>query len=840
MKNSTSIEILPVQNNYLNQDYSTYFNANNYQYFDNFQPKQSLKRQVSSALLSVKNNLLNNTQQIQAQQQQYPQIQIQQQQQQIPLVEIDLQNTQPLILPTKSEPKIIRIQKKIYKRNTNQKKLPILMPSRSVDNFGNLMRNITMDNISYNNNYNNNENIIYDDKNNLALTNNNQISDLTSNEYEITSPVKKNKFISYIPINEKYFQDSSKTDIKYQNQNQNLNNNYSNNFTYSDYKKYNHEYYTTNINYNTDIIPLENDDKTNNILDTKFNTSMNNLTSNYLQTNDNNDYFSSININNNNYTEASNINNNNSSINNISKNLFNYYFENSINNNNYVQNYAINSNNPNNYTNNNNNIFKIPKLTTSHSSSNIRTNSNNNLIKNNNNNNFVTSQIKIKNPILSRSISSGNITNYNNKGQNYNMINTHSYNYNYNYHQNQAYKNEYIPQKKIQNITIIKDPMISKSVNNIYKNDIYSFNQNQNTNNDYTNYSKQDLSSYNSNQLTQNNNSNINNNYNINFNININQDYNNPNNKNNLNNIINQNNPNNYIQIEPPQLEPASNFNLLEFIKVGIVGKGTEGVIYSVKWKKNNKKYALKKGYIKLIEVVKKRQEEINMLKEFRKKTQSDGVINIYGYLCITNKHNCYNFYEIMELAEIDWDQEIERRGQLRLYYPEYELMNIMYQIVHTFSLLQQNHITHRDIKPQNIIIVNGKYKIIDFGNARILKRDGLVIQRIRGSEMYMSPVMFKGYHSKMPRVKHNTFKSDVFSLGMCFLLAATLSYTPLNTIREIYDMNIICKVIRNYLGQRYSENVYNILVNMLQVEESSRPDFIQLENLFRKINGYV
>jgi len=836
MKNSTSMKILPVQNNYLNQDYSTYFNANNYQYFDNFQPKQSLKRQVSSALLSVKNNLLNNTQQIQAQQQQYPQIQIQQQQQQIPLVEIDLQNTQPLILPTKSEPKIIRIQKKIYKRNTNQNKLPILMPSRSVDNFGNLMRNITMDNISYNNNYNN---IIYDDKNNLALTNNNQITDLTSNEYEITSPVKKNKFISYIPINEKYFQDSSKTDIKYQNQNQNLNNNYSNNFTYSDYKKYNNEYYTTNINYNTDIIPLENDDKTNNILDTKVNTSMNNLTSNYLQTNDNNDYFSNININDNNYTEASNINNNNSSINNISKNLFNYYFENSINNNNYVQNYAINSNNPNNYTNNNN-IFKIPKLTTSHSSSNIRTNSNNNLIKNNNNNNFVTSQIKIKNPILSRSISSGNITNYNNKGQNYNMINTHSYNYNYNYHQNQSYKNEYIPQKKIQNITIIKDPMISKSVNNIYKNDIYSFNQNQNTNNDYTNYSKQDLSSYNSNQLTQNNNSNINNNYNINFNININQDYNNPNNKNNLNNIINQNNPNNYIQIEPPQLEPASNFNLLEFIKVGIVGKGTEGVIYSVKWKKNNKKYALKKGYIKLIEVVKKRQEEINMLKEFRKKTQSDGVINIYGYLCITNKHNCYNFYEIMELAEIDWDQEIERRGQLRLYYPEYELMNIMYQIVHTFSLLQQNHITHRDIKPQNIIIVNGKYKIIDFGNARILKRDGLVIQRIRGSEMYMSPVMFKGYHSKMPRVKHNTFKSDVFSLGMCFLLAATLSYTPLNTIREIYDMNIICKVIRNYLGQRYSENVYNILVNMLQVEESSRPDFIQLENLFRKINGYV
>ena len=105
---------------------------------------------------------------------------------------------------------------------------------------------------------------------------------------------------------------------------------------------------------------------------------------------------------------------------------------------------------------------------------------------------------------------------------------------------------------------------------------------------------------------------------------------------------------------------------------------------------------------------------------------------------------------------------------------------------------------------------------------------------------MYMSPVMFKGYHSKMPRVKHNTYKSDVFSLGMCFLLAASLSYTPLNMIREEYNINVIGKIIRNYIGQRYSENVYNILFAMLQVEETLRPDFIQLENIFRKINGYV
>ncbi len=290
------------------------------------------------------------------------------------------------------------------------------------------------------------------------------------------------------------------------------------------------------------------------------------------------------------------------------------------------------------------------------------------------------------------------------------------------------------------------------------------------------------------------------------------------------------------IPIKTEELEPNTNFNLLEFVKTGVVGRGTEGIIYSVKWKKNNKSYALKKGIIKLKEVVLKRQEEINMLKEFRKSTGSEGVISIYGYLCTTNKNNYYDFYEIMELAEIDWDKEIERRARFGQFYPEYELFNIMFQIVQTFALLQKNHITHRDIKPQNIILVNGKYKIIDFGNARILKRDGLVMQRIRGSEMYMSPIMFKAYHSKIERVKHNTFKSDVFSLGMCFLLAATLSYDPLNNIREIYNFGIITKYVRHYIGQRYSENLKRLLLHMLQVEEDLRPDFIELENLFMKV----
>jgi hypothetical protein len=127
-------------------------------------------------------------------------------------------------------------------------------------------------------------------------------------------------------------------------------------------------------------------------------------------------------------------------------------------------------------------------------------------------------------------------------------------------------------------------------------------------------------------------------------------------------------------------IEPDSNFNLLDFIKIGIIGKGAEGILYSVIWKKNNKKYALKVSKIKEIENVQKKQNEIKIFKKFRKLTGNDGVIKAFGELCVRDKFGYFDFYEIMELAQIDWDQEIYKRGRFHLYYQEKELLHIMKQ----------------------------------------------------------------------------------------------------------------------------------------------------------------
>ena len=260
-------------------------------------------------------------------------------------------------------------------------------------------------------------------------------------------------------------------------------------------------------------------------------------------------------------------------------------------------------------------------------------------------------------------------------------------------------------------------------------------------------------------------------------------------------------------------------------------------------WKKNNKKYAMKKELIKGNESLKKKKEKTKILTNFINNTGCNGVIKIFGDL-VKKKGNELYYYVLMEIALYDWEQEIKNHVTERKNYKEEELINILKQLVNgllfmqkklkeTLSLLQKNHITHRDIKPQNVLISKGIYKISDFGEARTLIREGVIISRVRGTELYMSPILFNGLKLKLSQVSHNTFKSDVFSLGMCIFFAATLTFNSLCDIRELNEMALIKEQLMKYLSDKYSSKLIDILYEMLQINESKRPDFITLEKKY-------
>ena len=288
-------------------------------------------------------------------------------------------------------------------------------------------------------------------------------------------------------------------------------------------------------------------------------------------------------------------------------------------------------------------------------------------------------------------------------------------------------------------------------------------------------------------------------------------------------------------------LEPNDNFNSSQFLTIKKIGEGSYGKIFCIKWLGNNKLYALKTIEINNSETLKELQNKVKLIKNLYNKTNHYGFIRLYGEKIIPSYSYSinYNYFIIMELGERDWEKEVEIRYKHQKYYSEFELYQIIYQLVKTLSLMQKNKICHRDIKPQNILIIDGLYKLCDFGEAKIVDGNGLIQQRVRGSQLFMSPILFYAYNHNISFVKHNTYKSDVFSLGMCFLLAASLTNYALYDIREIVDMNVISTIINNRLRSRYSVTLINLIFKMLQIDENLRMDFIELELFLLNLGIY-
>ena len=76
---------------------------------------------------------------------------------------------------------------------------------------------------------------------------------------------------------------------------------------------------------------------------------------------------------------------------------------------------------------------------------------------------------------------------------------------------------------------------------------------------------------------------------------------------------------------------------------------------------------------------------------------------------------------------------------------PEAEIRKISMQLVSALHYLHSNRIIHRDMKPQNVLIsANGVVKLCDFGFARAMSTNTLVLTSIKGTPLYMSPELVK------------------------------------------------------------------------------------------------
>jgi len=192
------------------------------------------------------------------------------------------------------------------------------------------------------------------------------------------------------------------------------------------------------------------------------------------------------------------------------------------------------------------------------------------------------------------------------------------------------------------------------------------------------------------------------------------------------------------------------------------IGTGGQGTVYKVQ-AKNEKVYALKEFKRKNICI-----QEYNILNKFN----HDNIIQVYdyeydqekGYLLMEYINGC-NLFDYMNI-----------RDPLT----EFEARYLFKQLIKSIKYIHENNYVHRDIKLENILIVNKKVKLIDFGlcvHIDIAKMDS----NITGSSHYIAPEILQ-------RIGGN-YKSDIWSLGV--VLYEMLCKTQPFVSDHIYDKNV-------------------------------------------------
>ena len=276
-------------------------------------------------------------------------------------------------------------------------------------------------------------------------------------------------------------------------------------------------------------------------------------------------------------------------------------------------------------------------------------------------------------------------------------------------------------------------------------------------------------------------------------------------------------------------------FSLEDYTFSRRLGEGSYGVIHCLINEKTKEKFALKK----IVAYSLKKIQEFTKEFELVHICQHPNILKIYGLNINILDQTTYSLQVLMEKADRDWDRDIKRRLQERRFYTEEELISIMRQLTSALLFMEEKlNITHRDIKPQNVLIFEGGiYKLADFGEAKEIKVMKN-LNTLRGTELYMSPALFNGLKVNKDDVDHDPFKSDLFSLGFCLVYAATMNFDLLYELRNYNNDEIIRKKIKTNLKNNYSEKFCEILSKMIVLDEKKRFDFKELSNEIEKNYG--
>lgn len=154
---------------------------------------------------------------------------------------------------------------------------------------------------------------------------------------------------------------------------------------------------------------------------------------------------------------------------------------------------------------------------------------------------------------------------------------------------------------------------------------------------------------------------------------------------------------------------------------------------------------------------------------------------------------------------------------------PEKDALRLASLVCEALLHLHEQGITHRDLKPQNIMICNdGTIRIIDFGIARDAQARRITFTGFTtafGTPDYMSPERVKG--------KHGDARTDIYSLG-AMLYEMVVGVTPFDCENENQFVIMNARVVGDPLAPRkrnpnVSPQVEQIILHAMERDPGKR-----------------
>ncbi|XP_053375553.1 serine/threonine-protein kinase 36-like isoform X2 [Mercenaria mercenaria] len=214
----------------------------------------------------------------------------------------------------------------------------------------------------------------------------------------------------------------------------------------------------------------------------------------------------------------------------------------------------------------------------------------------------------------------------------------------------------------------------------------------------------------------------------------------------------------------------ADNYHVLE-----LIGEGSFGKVY-----KGRKKYTGQIVAIKFIPKVGKPEKELRNLRreiDIMRHLHHENIIEMSDSFD-TDKEVAV----VTDYAEGELFQILEDDGNL----PEEQVQQIAAQLVSALYYLHSHRILHRDMKPQNILLGKGGIvKLCDFGFARAMSFNTLVLTSIKGTPLYMSP--------ELVEEKPYDHTADLWALG-CILYELFTGTPPFYTNSIFQLVSLIIK----------------------------------------------